>query len=135
MNSREFSLLILAAFRGSIMPQFLITWLLSALAIGLTAYIVPGLTIEGATAAIVAAAILGFVNAVVRPLLIFATLPLTLVSFGAFLLVINAISIWLVGAWTAGFTVNGFFPALLGSIVLSFISSLLNQLANRESEV
>ncbi|NJN61528.1 MAG: phage holin family protein [Coleofasciculaceae cyanobacterium RL_1_1] len=116
------------------MPQFLITWLLSALAIALTAYIVPGLAIEGATAAIIAAAILGLVNAVVRPLLIFATLPLTLVSFGAFLLVINAISIWLVGAWTAGFTVNGFFPALLGSIVLSFISSLLNQLANRESE-
>ncbi len=117
------------------MPQFLITWLLSALAIGLTAYIVPGLHIDGATAAIVAAAILGLVNAIVRPLLIFATLPLTLVSFGAFLLVINAISIWLVGEWTAGFDVNGFFPALLGSIVLSFISSILNQLANREAEV
>ncbi len=117
------------------MPQFLITWLLSALAIGLTAYIVPGLAIDGATAAIVAAAILGLVNAIVRPLLIFATLPLTLVSFGLFLLVINAISIWLVGAWTAGFDVTGFFPALLGSIVLSFISSLLNQLANRDAEV
>jgi len=114
-------------------PQFLITWLLSAVAIGITAYIVPGLAIEGATAAFVAAAILGFVNAIVRPLLIFATLPLTVVSLGGFLLVINAISIWLVGAWTEGFTVGGFLPALLGSIVLSFVSGLLNQLANRDA--
>ena len=116
------------------MPQFLVTWLLSALAIGITAYIVPGLAIDGATAAIIAAAILGFVNAIVRPLLVFATLPLTIVSFGAFLLVINAISIWLVGAWTAGFTVGGFFPALLGSIVLSFVSSLLSKLADRDDD-
>jgi putative membrane protein len=115
------------------MPQFLITWLLSAVAIGITASIVPGLSLESASAAVMAAAILGLVNAIVRPLLIFATLPLTVVSFGAFLLVINAISIWLVGAWTAGFNVAGFFPALLGSIVLSFVSGLLNQLANRET--
>lgn len=117
------------------MPQFLITWLLSALAIGITAYVVPGLAIDSATAAIIAAAILGFVNAIVRPLLIFATLPLTVVSLGGFLLVINAISIWLVGAWTEGFDVSGFFPALLGSIVLSFVSSLLNKLVNPNTEV
>jgi len=115
-------------------PQFLITWLLSAFAIGITASVVPGLAIEGIAAAIVAAAILGLVNAVIRPLLIFATLPLTIVSFGAFLLVINAISIWLVGAWTAGFTVTGFLPALVGSIVLSFISSVLNQFAEGQAE-
>jgi putative membrane protein len=115
------------------MPQFLITWLLSAVAIGITASIVPGLSLEGATAAVMAAAILGLVNAIVRPLLIFATLPLTVVSLGGFLLVINAISIWLVGAWTTGFDVNGFLPAFLGSIVLSFVSGLLNQLANRET--
>ncbi|MGD1902690.1 MAG: phage holin family protein [Geitlerinemataceae cyanobacterium] len=116
------------------MPQFLVTWLLSAIAIGITATVVPGLAIDGVTAAIVAAAILGLVNAVVRPLLIFATLPLTIVSLGAFLLVINAISIWLVGAWTAGFTVMGFLPAFVGAIVLSFVSSVLGQFADGQPE-
>jgi len=113
------------------MPQFLVTWLLSALAIVITANVVPGLAISSFTAAIVAAAVLGFVNAVVKPLLVFATLPLTIVSLGSFLIVINAISIWLVGAWTAGFTVNGFLPALIGSIVLSFVSGVLNKLADK----
>ncbi|MDC0834434.1 hypothetical protein AY599_10685 [Leptolyngbya valderiana BDU 20041] len=117
------------------MPQFLITWLLTALALVVTAYIVPGLALPGGlTAALIAAVILGLVNAIVRPILIVLTLPITIVSLGLFLFVINAIGIWLVGYFTAGFTVNGFLPALVGSIVLSIVTSILNSLAGREVE-
>ncbi|MGC9505196.1 phage holin family protein [Baaleninema sp.] len=116
------------------MPKFLVTWLLTALALVITAYIVPGLTLTGFTAALIAAVILGLVNAVVRPILILLTLPITILSLGLFLFVINAIGIWLVGYFTAGFTVNGFLPALVGSIVLSIVTSILNSLAGREVE-
>lgn len=110
------------------MPQFLITWLVSAVALLITAYIVPGLTISGIPAAIIAAVVLGLVNAIVKPILIFFTLPLTILTLGLFLLVVNAITLGLVGVLTPGFTVDGFFPALFGSIVLSLVSGLLNQL-------
>lgn len=117
------------------MPQFLLTWLLTALSLVVTAYVVPGLTLSGFTAALIAAIALGLVNAVVRPILILLTLPITIVTLGLFLLVINAVSIQLVAALTSGFTVSGFLPALVGSFVLSFVSGVLNKLAGQESEV
>jgi putative membrane protein len=69
---------------------------------------------------------LGLVNAVVKPILVLLTLPLTIVSLGLFLFVINAITIWLAGAITPGFDVAGFLPAFLGSIVLTIVTSVLN---------
>lgn len=116
------------------MPQFLITWLATAASLFVTAIIVPGLAIAGAPTALVGAAVLGFVNAIVKPLLVLLTLPLTILTLGLFLLVVNAIALGLVGYLTPGFTVGGFFPAVIGSLVLTFVSSLINQLLGQETE-
>ena len=109
------------------MPQFLITWLITAVALLLTAQLVPGIKIENFWVAVVAAIVMGLINAFVRPLLIFFTLPLTVLTLGLFLFVVNAISFSLVAYFTPGFSVNSFFDALFGSIVLSVIVWILNQ--------
>ncbi len=110
------------------MLQFILTWLATAVSLFLTAFIVPGLTIVSFSSAIVGAAVLGLVNAVVKPILVLFTLPLTILTFGLFLLVVNAIALGLVGYLTPGLTVAGFFPAVFGSIVLTVVSGLINQL-------
>jgi putative membrane protein len=109
------------------MLQFALTWLATAISLLITAFLVPGLTISGFSSAIVGAAFLGLVNAVVKPILVIFTLPLTILTLGLFLLVVNAIALSLVGYLTPGFVVGGFFPAVLGSIVLSLVSGLINQ--------
>jgi putative membrane protein len=110
------------------MLQFFLTWLVTAVSLLVTAYIVPGLEIKGFTAAAIGAIVLGLVNAIVKPLLVLFTLPLTILTLGLFLLVVNAIAFGLVGYFTPGFEVQGFFPALIGSIVLSLISGFLHQI-------
>ncbi|MBV5260318.1 phage holin family protein [Synechococcus moorigangaii CMS01] len=117
------------------MPQFLLTWLATAGSLFLTAILVPGLEISGFTSALIGAIALGFVNAIVKPILILLTLPLTILTLGLFLLVVNAIALGLVGYLTPGLTVNGFFPAVIGSLVLTFISSLINQLLGQDDEL
>lgn len=113
------------------MPQFLLTWLVTAISLMITAYIVPGFIIISFSAAVIAAIVLGLVNAIVKPILVLLTLPLTIVTLGLFLLVINALTIWLAGALTPGFDVTGFIPALVGSIVLTLVTSAINFLVNR----
>lgn len=113
------------------MPEFLITWLISAVALMITAYIVPGFFVANIVSAAIASIILGLVNAIIKPLLVVLTLPLTLLTFGLFLFVINAIAIWLTGALTPGFDVRGFAPALIGSIVLSLVTSGLTILVGK----
>ncbi len=108
------------------MPHFLLTWLLTAVALVITARLVPGFRIESFPAALVASVVLGLVNAIIKPILVVLTLPITLVSLGLFLFVINAITIWLVGYLTPGFDVLSFVAALLGSIVLTIVASVLN---------
>lgn len=109
------------------MPQFLLTWLLTAASLLVTGYFVPGMHVDSISAAAIAAIVLGLVNAVVKPILVIFTLPLTILTFGLFLLVVNALSLGLVGYLTPGFDVNGFFPALIGSIVLSLVSGVLDR--------
>ena len=104
------------------MLGLLIRWLLSALALILTSKVVPGITVDSFTALLIAAIVLGLVNAIVRPILVFFTLPLTIVTLGLFLLVVNAITFGLAAWLVPGFSVNGFVPALLGSIVMSILS-------------
>ena len=110
------------------MLQFLLTWLATAVALIVTAFIVPGFAVVGFASAMVGAAILGLVNAVVKPILVIFTLPLTILTLGLFLFVVNAIALGLVSYLTPGLTVAGFFPALFGSIVLTIVSGLINQL-------
>jgi len=97
-------------------------WLLTALSLILTAKIVPGIHIDNISTLFIAALVLGLINAIVRPLLIFFTLPLTIVTLGLFILLINGFTFWLAARFVPGFNVDGFLPAVLGAIVVSFLS-------------
>jgi putative membrane protein len=104
---------------------FLIRVLINALAIYFTAAIVPGIALSGLMAALGAGLVLGLVNAVVRPILIFLTLPFTLLTLGLFLFVLNGLCLWLTSALVKGFEVHGFWSAVFGSILVSVVSWLL----------
>lgn len=98
--------------------KFLSRLLMSALGLGVAAYLVPGIHITGIPTLLVAAFLLGIVNAVVRPLLVILTIPATLLTFGLFLVVINALMLLLVAALLPGFTVSGFWPAVFGWLIM-----------------
>ena len=100
--------------------------LITALAVVLTAYILPSVTIKNYGHAIIVALLIGLVNAVIRPILVFLTFPITIITLGLFLLVINALMIILVSRIVPSFKVNGFIAALLFSIILSVINSILH---------
>ncbi|MDY6802658.1 MAG: phage holin family protein [Cyanobacteriota bacterium] len=117
------------------MQSFLLTWLLATISLLITGFLVPGLIISSIPAAAVAAIVLGAINAFVRPIITLLTLPLTILTLGLFLLVVNGISLSLVGFFTPGVTVEGFWPAVIGAIVLSFVSGFVGKFANQESEV
>lgn len=104
------------------MPGFLIRLFVTALALGIASAIVPGLTITGFWTLLGAAFLLGLVNAVIRPILIILTLPITLLTLGLFLWVINAAMLGLVAAMMDGFAISGFFSSLLASLVVSLVS-------------
>ena len=100
----------------------------NAVAILLISYMLPQVvTVDGVMAALAAAFVLGLVNAVVRPLFVLLTLPITVVTLGAFLLVVNGLLLWLVTAIVPGFHVNGFLAAVVGSILLSVVSWILTK--------
>ena len=105
------------------MQGFLLRLLITILGLWLTAAVLPGVTITGTGTFILAALLLGFVNAVIRPLAVILTLPLTLVTMGLFLLVINAGMFGLVARFLDGFSVAGFWSALFGSIIVSITST------------
>ena len=111
--------------------KLLLTWALNAVALLLVPYIVPGIQIESFGSALVAVVILGLVNAVIRPVFILLTLPVTLLTLGLFLFVINAMMFWWVGDLLSGFKVDGFFAALFGSIVYSIASWFLSSLTEQ----
>jgi putative membrane protein len=104
------------------MPGFVIRWLIGAFGLWLASAIVPGIHITGFGTLLVAALLLGIVNAVVRPLIVLLTLPITVLTLGLFLLVVNAAMLALVAALLDGFTISGFLPALLGSAIVSLTS-------------
>ncbi len=110
------------------MLNFFLTWVLSAISLGITAYIVPGFTISSWQAAAVGVVVMALVNAIIKPIITIFTLPLTLLTLGLFLFIVNAISISLVAYLTPGFSISSFWAALFGSIVLSLVSSLFNQI-------
>ena len=107
--------------------RFLINWFLYALAIGITAYILPGVYLEGIFAALVTAAILGFVNGILRPVLFIFTLPLTILTLGLFTFVLNAFMVLLTAAIVPGFDVASFWWAVLFSLVLSVFVFILGE--------
>lgn len=115
------------------MMQFIVTLIVTAISMIVTAKIIPGITISTVQASLIGAFIFGLVNAIVKPLLILFTLPATILTLGLFLFVINALCFWLVAYFTPDFKVNGFLDALLGSILVSIISGFLSQFFDKTS--
>lgn len=108
---------------------FLVRMMANAVAILLIAYFLPSvLFADGVMAALAAAFALGLVNAVVRPVFILLTLPVTVLTLGIFLLVINGLLLWLVAGVVPGFHVNGFLGAVAGSVLISVFSGILTSL-------
>ena len=104
------------------MLSLLARWLINAAALLLVAYLYPGVTVESFFAAAIAALVLGLVSAVIRPILVLLTLPVTILTLGLFLFVINALLFWFVAEIVQGFRVSGFMAALVGSILYSLIT-------------
>ncbi len=108
------------------MPGILIRWLITTLAIMVIPHVISGVRVEGFGTALAAAAILGVLNALVRPILIILTLPLTVLTLGVFILVINALLFELAGAVVSGLHIDSFWSALLGSLIVSVVSWIMN---------
>lgn len=106
--------------------NFLTKVLISALAVMVSQYILPGIHVDGFLTGIMIALLLGFFNATIKPILVILTLPITVVTLGLFLLVINVFIINLVAGVLDGFTVDGFWWVVIFSFVLSFVTSLFN---------
>ena len=101
-------------------------WLLNSLALLFTAWLMPGIQIRSFGAALIAALVLGVINAIIRPIVLFFTLPLNILTLGFFTLVVNALMLLMVRSVVNGFTVSGFWAAFFGSIVLTIVSGLLS---------
>jgi putative membrane protein len=114
--------------------RILLVWLINAIALIVVAYVVPSIHVSSFTSALVAALILGLVNAVIRPILVLLTLPVTIVTLGLFILVINGLLFWLVGSFVKGFEVQGFWAGFIGSILFSIVSWLLSALVLRDDK-
>jgi putative membrane protein len=108
--------------------HFLIRVIVNAIALIVVAYFMPGVAVTGFVGALVAAFVLGIVNAILRPILIILTLPIQIVTLGLFTLVINGALFYWVGHWGIGLVVNGVWPAFWGAIVLGIVSFLLSSL-------
>jgi putative membrane protein len=111
--------------------RLLLVWLINAVALVAVAYFMPSITVTSFNAALIAGLVLGLVNAVVRPVLVLLTLPVTILTLGLFIFVLNGLLFWAVAEWVEGFAVAGFWPAVLGAIVFSIVSWLLSALVLR----
>ena len=102
--------------------RLILLWILNAVALLAVAYLMPSIHVASFGAALLAALLLGLVNAVLRPLLLLLTLPVTLLTLGLFIVVINGMLFWFAGSLIEGFVVGGFWPAVFGSLLYSVIS-------------
>ena len=108
--------------------RLLLVWLINAVALVAVAYLLPGIEVSNFVTALIAALVLGLVNAVIRPLLILLTLPVTLLTLGLFIFVINGLMFWLVGSFITGFVVSGLWWGIAGAVVYSILSWALSAL-------
>jgi putative membrane protein len=108
--------------------MFIVRWVLSTLAVMLAAYIVPGVSVENFWAALIAALVIGLVNAIIRPLVILLTLPATILTLGLFTLIINALMFWLAAWFVPGFDVSGFWAAFGGALIFWAVGWFSNAL-------
>ncbi|HWI10826.1 MAG TPA: phage holin family protein [Burkholderiaceae bacterium] len=106
--------------------KIIVRWLLLAAALLLVAYLYPGVTIKSFGSAMLAAFVLGLLNTLLRPILVLLTLPVTLITLGLFLFVINALMFYFAAAMLDGFHVNGFTAALIGSLIYSLCGMVID---------
>ncbi|MBI2212072.1 MAG: phage holin family protein [Acidobacteria bacterium] len=116
------------------MKSLLVRWIVNALALLLVCYVVRGIRADSIVVLFVAAAVLGLLNAVVRPILVVLTAPLWIITFGLFLIVVNGAMLWLAGLLVPGFTVDGFVAALFGAILLSVISFFTGSIGKKKED-
>lgn len=108
--------------------RFLLSWILKAVALLLVAYLIPNIHMTGLDVALIAAVIIGLMNMLVRPVLVIFTLPITVLTLGLFILVINGFLFWGVGRYLDGFEVQSVMAGIIGAVVYSLISWLLSTL-------
>jgi putative membrane protein len=106
--------------------KLLLVWLINAVALFALPYLMSSITVDSIPSALIAALLLGLVNTFIRPLLVLLTLPVTLLTLGLFIFVINALLFWFVGSFVQGFHVAGFWSAFFGAILYSIISWALS---------
>lgn len=116
------------------LSKLVFKWLISAAAILATAYILDGISVPNVYIALILAIIIGFLNAIVRPVLIVLTLPVTVITFGLFALVINAFLFWLPSTFVAGYEIENFGWALIGSILVSIFSWFGNKMLENSGD-
>ena len=114
--------------------SLIIRWVLNTLALFLVAHVVPNFSYRSWLSLAIAAAVLGLLNAVVRPILWFITLPITVVTLGLFLLVLNAIMLELTDWLVPGFEIDGFGWAIVGAVVLSLVSLVTDRIGRKDDE-
>jgi putative membrane protein len=114
------------------MMTLLLVWILNAVALLVVAYVLPGIVVASFGSAMLAALVLGLINSLVKPFLILLTLPITIITLGLFLIVLNALMFWFAGSILKGFQVNGFWWAVGGAILYSLISGFLSNLINND---
>ncbi|MBI3811949.1 MAG: phage holin family protein [Nitrospirae bacterium] len=117
------------------MKGLLIRWVINALALILISQMIKGIAVDNIPAAFVAAAVLGVINAVLRPILILLTLPITILTLGLFALVINGFMLYIAGTIVKGFHVSGFWPSVFGALFLSLISWIANAFINDRGRI
>jgi len=113
--------------------KFLAQLIVSALAVIVSSMILPGVHVDNALTAIIVAAVLAFFNAIIKPVLVILTIPITILTMGFFLLVINAFLILLAAKIVDGFHVSGFWIAMLFSLLLSLVTGVFESIANRNN--
>jgi len=113
--------------------RLLLQWLVNALALVALPYIFTSITVDSFVTALVVALVLGLINTLIRPLLVILTLPVTIVTLGLFIFVINGLLFWAVGSFVPGFHVAGFWSGVFGAIVYSLISWALSALIPKKS--
>jgi putative membrane protein len=117
------------------MKGILIRWIINAGALILMSYVIEGIEVDHILSAFVAAAVLGVINAVLRPILILLTLPITLLTLGLFVLIINGLMLSIAASVVKGFHVNGFWAAVFGALFLSVVSGIANAFINERGRI
>jgi putative membrane protein len=113
--------------------RLLLVWLVNTVSLIAVAYLMPSISVANFWSALVAALILGLVNAVIRPILVILTLPATILTLGLFIFIINGLLFWFVGSFVEGFVVAGFWAGFFGAIVYSLVSWLLSALVLQDT--